>query len=494
MSTPSSLVFTPAQVRELDRIAIEEAGIAGAELMARAGACIFDVARRRYPRAHRWLVLCGAGNNAGDGYVVARLARQVGRQVTVVALSDPQRLSGDAAGAWRAFRDAGGTVSALETPLAGRADLIVDALLGTGLTRPVTGAWQQAIDAINAASVPVIAVDVPSGLCALTGQPLGAAVVADVTVTFIGRKLGLYVGAGPDHTGAIEFADLGVTTRQVARVTPVLRLFDATDQSRLLPRRGRSAHKGHFGHVLVVGGNTGMGGAARLAGEAAARSGAGLVSVATRPGNVAAMTAARPELMCRGVRRVADLEPLLARATVIAIGPGLGLDAWAEALLERVLAMPTPLVVDADALTLLATRAVRREDWVLTPHPGEAARLLGTDTAKVQADRLGSVSDLAARYGGVALLKGRCTLVAGAGAVPYAIDAGNPGMASGGMGDVLTGMVAALLAQHHGTDRPGVAAAAAWVHAHAADDAAVPGERGLIASDLFAALRRWLNP
>ncbi len=494
MSAFSSLVFTPAQVREFDRIAIEEVGIPGAELMTRAGRCVFDLARERYPVAQRWLVLCGAGNNAGDGYVVARLAAAAGFAVTVAALSDPHQLRGDAAAAWQEFQSAGGKVVPFSAGLCEPADLIIDALLGTGLVRPVEGAWRSAIEAVNAAAVPVIAVDVPSGLCGLSGAALGAAVRADITVTFIGRKQGLYLGAGPDHAGQVVFADLGVPAGRLRNVTPALRLFGADDLAALLPPRPRSAHKGLFGHVLIVGGNHGMGGAARLAGEAAARAGAGLVSVATRPGNVAAVTAARPELMCRGIDSAADLEPLLERATVVAIGPGLGRDAWATALLERILAVALPLVVDADALNLLAGRALRRDDWVLTPHPGEAARLLGCPTSAVQADRLHAVTSLAARHGGVALLKGRGTLIARTGETPYVIDAGNPGMASGGMGDVLTGIVAGLLAQSSATGHLAVTAAAAWLHARAADEAASQGERGLLAGDLLGPLRRWLNP
>jgi NAD(P)H-hydrate epimerase len=494
MTAPSSFVYAAGDVRLLDRIAIDELGIPGYELMGRAGRAAFELARGRYPDARRWLVLCGAGNNAGDGYVVAKLALEAGLAPMVATLADPRRLAGDAATAFRDFECAGGTVLPFTGVIDGAVGLVVDALLGTGLARPLEGEWLRAVEAVNASGRPVIALDVPSGLDADTGRPRGAAVRADVTVTFIGRKLGLYLAGGPDYAGDVCLADLGLPLERMARVAPRLRIVDASDHARALPRRARTAHKGAFGHVLVIGGNHGMGGAGRLAGEAALRAGAGLVSVATRAENAQAAVSARPELMCHAVDGPAGLEPLLERATVIAIGPGLGRDAWAQGLLARVLAAPRPLVLDADALNLLAARPQRRDDWVLTPHPGEAARLLGRSSGAVQADRSGAVAELCARYGGIALLKGRGTLVARAGELPYLVDAGNPGMATGGMGDVLTGLLAGLLAQSAPADRLLAAACAADLHARAADAAARDGERGLVASDLFAPLRRWLNP
>ncbi len=494
MSLPLSLLYTPAAVREMDRIAIEEVGISGFDLMGRAGRLVWDTARELHAGATRWLVLCGAGNNAGDGYVVATLARAAGMQVTVAALSDPRGLRDDAARAWEQYRQAGGSVVPFHDGLLAGADLVIDAMLGTGLLRDLEGTWLLAVEAVNAAAVPVVAVDLPSGLDGASGRVLGAAVRADTTVTFIGRKQGLYLGAGPDHAGEIVFGDLGVPPGRVSRVAPTLRLFDGDDQVRLLPRRSRTAHKGKFGHVLVVGGNRGMGGAVRLAAEAALRAGAGLVSVATRPGNVVPVVAARPELMCLDAEDAADLGGLLERATVIAVGPGLGQDAWARKLLAHLLGRRQPLVIDADALNLLAGQSQRREDRVLTPHPGEAARLLGVNTAQVQADRLHAMANLCQRYGGVVVLKGRGTLVGRSGELPYLIDAGNPGMASAGMGDVLTGLVAGIVAQHGVEDLLAAAACAAFVHAKAADDAARHGERGLVASDLFGCLRPWLNP
>lgn len=495
MSDLSSLVYLPAAVRELDRIAIEEIGIPGYELMSRAGQVVFGLARERFPAARRWLVVCGAGNNAGDGYIVARLAQAAGLAVTVAAISDPARLQGDGARAWREFERAGGVIGPFVESSCSGADLVIDAILGTGLTRPLEGAYLHAVEGINAASCPVVAVDVPSGLCGATGQVLGGAVRAEMTATFIGRKLGLYVGAGPEHAGEIVFADLGVPLERVSHVPPEMRLFDAADRVQLLARRARTAHKGRFGHALVIGGNRGMGGAVRLAGEAALRAGAGLVSVATRADNVTAVTALRPELMCAGVAAASDLDALLARATVVAIGPGLGQDDWARGLLARVLECGQPLVVDADALNLLAVAPHTRRSWILTPHPGEAGRLIGRSAAEVQADRPAAAAAIAARFGAVTLLKGRCTLVAQPGELPFVIDGGNPGMASAGMGDVLTGLVAGIVAQSRPADLLAATACAASVHAAAGDAAAREGgERGLIAGDLLGRLRPWLNP
>jgi len=483
-------IYTPANVREMDRVAIQDRGIEGYTLMCRAGAAACVDIRERFPRARQWLVACGAGNNAGDGYVIARLALDAGLDVTTVALTDPQKLHGDAQRAWQDFQGVGGCVVPFNAGLPATADVIIDALLGTGLDRPVGGAYGEAIEAINQASPPVVAIDVPSGLNGETGAVLGCAVSADLTVTFVGLKQGFYLGAGPDHVGTIRFHDLEIPADAVAHIEPTLRRFTAGDLAALLPPRRSTDHKGRFGHVLIVGGNRGMGGAARLAGEAALRSGAGLVSVAMHPD--VAVGAGRPELMARGIDSPAGLDGLLERASVIALGPGLGQDEWSRGLLQRVFTAPQPKVLDADALNLLAAAPTHRDDWILTPHPGEAATLLGRSSADVQGDRLGALRDLNERYGGVTILKGHDSLIGMADEIPFLIDRGNPGMATAGMGDVLTGIVAGILAQR--PERPQIAAAAAaYAHAVAGDRAAARGQRGLLAGDLFAELRAVLN-
>lgn len=485
-------LYRAASLRELDRLATEEYGIPSSELMERAGAAAFAALRQRWPRARRVAVLCGFGNNGGDGYVVARLARAAGLEARAIQLGDAARLQGAAAQAARAYAAAGGETPAWSGQDLDDCDVIVDALFGIGLDREVAGPWSDAIEAINASRARVLAIDIPSGLHADSGRVLGIAVRADLTVTFIGLKPGLYTGAGPDCAGAIGFASLDLPAALYSRAEPAAARLALDVYGTLLPPRRRGAHKGDYGHVLVVGGADGMMGAALLAGQAAARAGAGLVSVATRPAHAPLVSVARPELMSRGVAQASDLAPLLERASVVAVGPGLGRSEWARELLARVFDAPLPLVVDADALNLLAVQPRRRDGWVITPHPGEAARLLGISTAQVQDDRFAAVRALRARYGGVAVLKGAGTLVCGPGDAIAVCTAGNPGMATGGMGDVLTGLIAGLLAQ--GMNAADAAGLGVLLHAEAGDRAATAGERGLLASDLMAPLRALLNP
>ncbi|MEJ2604731.1 MAG: NAD(P)H-hydrate dehydratase, partial [Gammaproteobacteria bacterium] len=448
MSRLPTRIHDAEGVRALDRCAIEREGIPGYTLMCRAGTALLDAVESDFPACGRLLVVCGAGNNAGDGYVLARLAREEGYRVMVTALIAPDSLTGDAARAWQDYAAGGGEVIDWDPRLLTEADLVVDAILGTGLTRDVGGAFGAAVDAINDAGLPVLAVDIPSGLDADDGRIRGTAIRADTTVTFVGLKAGLVTGVGPDLRGRLRFSDLAVPPACADAAEPVLRRLDEACLPDRFPPRSRSAHKGAFGHLLIVGGAPGMPGAVRLAGEAALRAGAGLVTVATHPEHAAIITAARPELMCRGVTRSADLEQPMARATHLALGPGLGTGEWGREMLDAALASGLPAVVDADALNLLAESPRRYERWILTPHPGEAARLLGTDTADVQSDRVRAAAGIVERYGGVVILKGAGTVVCDAGDELAAICSdGNPGMASPGMGDVLTGIVGAMLAQ-----------------------------------------------
>ena len=497
MKEIKNLVYTPRNVREMDRIAIEEGGIAGYSLMNRAGEVAFSLARSRFPDAQHWLVVCGAGNNAGDGYVIARLACAANLDVSVAALSDPDELQGDALTAWRDYQAADGDVARsvvkFTAALCQSADLIVDAVLGTGIARPLAGAYLQAVQDMAESGTPIVAVDVPSGLNSETGAVMGCAVKAAATATFVGLKQGLFLGEGPEHAGEVCYSDLEIPATLSGQVEPTLRIFTDSDLAELMPPRPAAAHKGRFGHVLIVGGNHGMAGAARLAGEAALRCGAGLVSIASRPESVNAITAGRPELMCHAIANIDDINLLLERASVVALGPGLGQDDWAKELFRRILDCGQPKILDADALNLLAEQPVHRVDWILTPHPGEAGRLLGRATDDVQSDRLTALNLLTDRYGGVSVLKGRCTLIGAADHLPLLIDRGNPGMATAGMGDVLTGLTAGLVAQFPDSVQT-AAAAAAFVHATAGDRAARRGERGLIATDLFAELRPVLNP
>lgn len=483
-------LYRAAQVRELERIAMAQCGLSDGVLLERAGRAAFELLRRRWPEAHRIAVVCGVGNNGGDGFVLARLARAAGLEVALYQVGEAARLRGAALAAAQAV---GLTAQPLAAGALRGCDVVVDALLGIGLRGEVRGAWRTAIDAINGSGRPVLALDLPSGLDADTGAVLDSAVQASVTLTFLGLKPGLLTAAGPACGGELRFASLAVPPAVYAKVPAAARRLDSAQFAPWLAPRRRDAHKGDCGHVLVVGGDLGYAGAVRLAAEAAARCGAGLVSVATRAAHAAAIAMARPELMCHGVERAVELEPLLRRATVVVIGPGLGQGAWGRHLLGKVLQARQPLVVDADALNLLAQDPLHRKDWVLTPHPGEAGRLLGATVAQVQADRFAAAAGLQASFGGVVVLKGAGTVVLGGDGLPGICVGGNPGMASGGMGDVLSGVIAALLAQ--GLPLREAAGAGVCLHAAAADTAAAEaGERGLLASDLFRPLHRLVNP
>lgn len=491
MSLPVAL-YSTRQVRALDAHAIETLGISGYTLMQRAARAALHCLRSRWPGAQRVAIACGPGNNGGDGYALARLAREAGLSVTVLAASPPDRLRGDARLAFQGWLEAGGEAKPLTAQRLAESQIIVDALLGTGLQGALHGAVASAIQEINAAGRPVLALDVPSGLDGDTGVPLGAAVRADCTISFVGLKTGLFLGEGPQFAGSVCFDDLAIGA-SLGEPPParIERIVEA-QIGQALPRRARSTHKGDFGRVLIVGGAVGMPGAARLAGEACLRVGAGLVTVAVAPQNVPAVSAGRPELICLPLADPAQLRETAARTDIIAIGPGLGRSEWARGALRAALDAGKPLVLDADALNLIAESGVGApQQWILTPHPGEAGRLLGVATCEVQRDRLGALERLTERYGGVVVLKGAGTLVGAAGRAAALCERGNPGMASPGMGDVLTGVIAGILAQCRD---PWLAArAGVLAHAMAGDAAARSGERGLLAGDVIEALRACIN-
>jgi ADP-dependent NAD(P)H-hydrate dehydratase / NAD(P)H-hydrate epimerase len=484
---PSAL-YRADQVRAMDRFAIDTLGIPGIDLMQRAGEAAFRILRAHWSGAQRVAVVCGAGNNGGDGYVVAHLAKEAGLDVRIFSLVPVERLRGDALTVCRSWQAAGGAIQEYGGEGFEEFDLVVDALLGTGLDRPVSGRYGTAIEAVNRFHGPALALDIPSGLHADTGSRLGCAVEADHTVTFIGLKQGLFTGDGPECCGTISFSSLGVPPEVQSSQQPSALLSTRPD-SVFAPRR-RSAHKGHFGHVLVIGGDAGFSGAARLAAEAAARVGAGLVSVATRAAHAALINLTRPEIMSRGIETAKELDALRRRASVVAVGPGLGQSPWAIELFKAACECDLPMVVDADALNLLANNPAFRANWVLTPHPGEAARLLQTSAAEIQRDRFAAVRALQERYGGVCVLKGAGSLTFDS-TVTTVNTTGNPGMASGGMGDVLSGVAAGLIAQ--GLDPADAARAAVALHGAAADRAAIDGERGMLAGDLMQHLRALVN-
>ncbi len=486
-SSPSRDLYTVAQVRVIECEALTTLEITGFELMRRAVTAALASLHRHWPQARRIAIHCGPGNNGGDGFLLGVLARESGLQVEMVALAESAH--GDAALARSAWEQVAGRVpmwdAADDLP---DADVHVDALYGIGLNRAPEPRVAQLIERINASRTPVLALDVPSGLDADTGHCPGVAVQADVTVTFVTHKRGLHTGRAADCTGVLELATLGVPD-----TLPACALVDArTLCAGGLPPRARYANKGDNGHVLVVGGAAGMSGAAYLTGVGALRSGAGLVSVATHPAHAAMLNITRPELMVHAVHDAQTLPPLLERASVVALGPGLGREAWGRVLWQGVLASRKPLVLDADGLNLLAEEPRQfSTPTVLTPHPGEAARLLGVSATEVEANRFAAARELARRYAAVVVLKGAGSLVAQANGRLDVCLWGNPGMASGGMGDLLAGVIAALLAQ--GCTAWQAACLGVSVHARAGDLAAQSGERGLLATDLLQPLRTLVN-
>jgi NAD(P)H-hydrate epimerase len=495
MNRPTA-IYSVAQVRALDAYEIEKRHVPSFTLMTRAAEGALKTLRTRWPQARRVAVVCGAGNNGGDGYVLARLAKASGLDALVLATTPPDRLRGDALRAQSEWLAAGGAAHPFAAEALTGSDVIVDALLGIGVRGAPRPEALAVIRAINAARRPVLSLDVPSGLDADTGT-VHEAVRAEITVCFVGLKAGLFLGAGPEHAGVILLEDLGVVPPALPQFVPLLRRTSEAELATHLPRRARDAHKGSHGRVLIIGGGQGMPGALRLAGEAALRAGAGLVKVAGAPENLATVITARPELIYLPTDSSTSLEEAMREASVIAIGPGLGRGDWAHRLWSQVRRVEgVPVVVDADGLNLLAQSPAKLPaDWILTPHPGEAARLLGSDTLTVQADRLAAIRELHARYGAVVVLKGAGTLVASTAsdAVELSLcDRGNPGMATAGMGDVLTGVIAGLRAQLD--DSALAARLGVLVHALAGDSAAQGGQRGLLASDLVGELRGWVNP
>ncbi|OQK18145.1 bifunctional ADP-dependent (S)-NAD(P)H-hydrate dehydratase/NAD(P)H-hydrate epimerase [Methyloprofundus sedimenti] len=487
MQTLPTQLYSAQQARDIDRMAQELPSITGFQLMTKAAQAGFKAIQKYYPSASKISVLCGAGNNAGDGYLIAAIAIKAGYLVQLVSLVAEEKLHGDAARAKQEFIAVGGKILQDYLVIDHATDLVVDALFGTGLDRAVTGYFADAISYINTLSIPVLAVDIPSGLNADTGNIMGCAIVANMTITFIVLKKGLYTGLAADYCGTIIFADLAVPDTIIQSLPSKERLLIPSE----LTKRNASAHKGHFGHVLIVGGDYGYAGAVHLAAVAALNSGAGLVSVATRREHALQTHICSPELMGHALEQLADITELLAKATVLVLGPGMAQGAWAKSIWPTLIALDLPRVIDADALNLLANEPTYSDNWILTPHPGEAARLLHCSTADILQDRYAAVRILQKEYGGVCILKGSGTLIC-AGDEVDVNTTGNPGMASGGMGDVLSGLIGSLLAQKYSlieAARQGV-----YLHGLAADKAAASkGQRGLRASNVLQFLTEVVN-
>ncbi|MCL9773949.1 NAD(P)H-hydrate dehydratase [Vibrio methylphosphonaticus] len=506
-----SRVYSAETVKLGEREAASHAGIALYTLMQRAGDSAFELLKSRYPKLTHILVCCGKGNNGGDGYIVAAKALQENIAVTLWQIGDPNLLTGDALKAKCAFLQSGGNIHAPGNQISDDVDVIVDALLGTGLKDAPRPYYSHIIDRINQSQAPVIAIDIPSGVNANTGNVTNNAVEASHTITFIGVKSGLVTGNARQYVGELVFAGLEVNQYFDTVTQAVGQLTDRHWLSYLRPRR-QDAHKGSNGKLLVVGGDEGMSGAAYFSSAAALRVGTGLVATLSHPKSVDVIRARLPEAMvvstvvtkpqcsaatCTETAFGDDVTGRLEWASVACIGVGLGRNDWSKAVFELAERFfcdrHVPRVLDADALYWLADRPHNGDTSprILTPHPGEAARLLGVSIDTVEKDRYTASRQLVEQYGGVVVLKGAGTLITN-GDKMVICHAGNPGMATGGMGDVLSGVIAGLLAQNYPIFDAAVLGT--LIHSLAGDESANEcGAIGMLASDLLPYLRKAVN-
>lgn len=489
---PGVPIYATSAIRQIESLAASAPG--APTLMERAGLAAAERARRLCGDTSRdVLVLAGPGNNGGDAFEVAAHLRQGFHRVHLVFAGDRAALSRDAAAALGKWEAAGGKLLS-EIPRGTRFALAIDGLFGIGLTRALGGAHAALVEALNALGAPVLALDIPSGINADTGAVMGAAVRASHTITFIAHKPGLLTLDGPDHCGELTLDTLGVDAARL--VTPEGMLADAQALEAARRTRPRNFHKGHAGSVGILGGATGMVGAAFLAGHAALKCGAGRAYIGLLTTDAPPLDPAHPELMLRTAKDL--LESGL--VNVLAVGPGMGKSDSAKKALQSALEAEVPVVLDADALNLIAeveslTAAVLERDapTLMTPHPAEAARLLDEETSQVQADRVTSAKMIAQRYQAMVVLKGNGSVVAAPNGKWWINPTGNPGMASAGMGDVLTGIVAALIAQ--GTQPLQALLAGVYLHGAAADELARRGigPIGMSASEVIDAARMLLN-
>ncbi|MCH9742637.1 MAG: NAD(P)H-hydrate dehydratase [Proteobacteria bacterium] len=436
-------LYSVAQTKIIEKNAMNT-GCSGLLLMKRAGYRAFNIAQHSFTEVKRVYVLCGAGNNGGDGFAFAQYAYLAGWQVDVGLVVSPAQVKTSESVALLSELAALGLMPKPYDPqLCSQADLIVDALLGIGLAATLSSDMLSIIASINAFAKPVLALDVPSGLNADTGMHHGDAINAQRTVTFLTHKPGLISADGPDYAGIVNVESLDVPKEAFEAVRPVSKLLHVENAPKGLTARKKNAHKGLFGQALIVGGDEGMLGSVMLAAQTCAYAGAGVVRVVTHADYAPLVTLKCPEVMAYSDRNLTDL---IERSSVVAVGFGLSNNAWSNNLWRQVLLSDKPKVVDAGALRMLASQPVFREDWVLTPHPGEAAALLGITTKAVQQDRLAAVVALQEKFGGVVVLKGNGTLVYD-GTEAQICDFGDGAVSTAGMGDVLAGMIAALVAQ-----------------------------------------------
>ena len=461
-------------------------------MMQRAGHAALLVLKKCWPQARYLTVLCGPGNNGGDGYALAYLAHRLGLHVLIQQVGSTEHLS-DAAKAALAFCQKEHVhIEPFEGEVK-RADILVDALLGIGLQGIVNPEFTDVITKVNATKLPVLALDIPSGVNADTASYENIAIRASVTATFVGLKPGLLTGVGLAMSGKVYVDTLQLPEEAFQAVQASAKTLSFKTYSSILEKRALNAYKHNFGHLLVVGGNLGFDGAVRMAAEAALHVGVGLVSVATHPYHAASVNCHFPEIMSHPLAKPKQLYALLEKATAVVLGPGLGEDAWGKALFKIVMSANKPTLIDADGLNFLVKEKlkIKQGAWVLTPHSGEAGRLLQCSSAQVEANRITAVKALHKRYGGVSILKGAGSLLLADDLPLQVLTDGNPGMASAGTGDVLSGVIGALLAQ--GLSLKDASMKGLCLHSHAADIAAEEGEHGLLATDILAVLKQLIH-
>jgi NAD(P)H-hydrate epimerase len=485
-------LFQVQGIRAIVERAAEEASLTSSMIMGRAGQAAWDTIDHHFPHIHSIGIFCGPGANGSDGLYLAALAAQAGKHVTCFTVGDPTEATENHQRAYALAEAANVYFVEAAQVIHEDTELVIDALLGLGYTGDFDEVMELCTTLINEHQAPVCSLDIPTGLNANSGAAMMGAVHADLTISYIAPKFGCYTYQGPRVCGKLITHHLGIDPKIIEAEKPVATLLTERFVRQALPKRQKDSHKGDYGHVLVVGGDYGMGGAVRMAAEAAMRTGAGSVAVATRPEHLNVVSGARPEIMCYEVRTAEDVLELAKKAKVIVLGPGLGQTDWARGLFDALVQVDKPKVLDADALHLLSETDLKRDDWILTPHPGEAAQLLQQTCPDIQTQRLRSVKNIQKRYGGVSVLKGRGSLVDDGKHIRLC-HAGNPGMATAGMGDILSGVIGGLLAQ--GLSLPQSAGVGVLVHARSADMAVQEtGERGLLATDLLPFLRVLVNP
>ena len=500
-------LYTARETRKIDNLAIKQKNISGYSLMQMAAEFSLDIILRELNPVEELIIFCSKGKNSGDGFLLGAYAKEFGLKVTVVMSNSPKDLKGVTRKAFHEMKESNVKVissKSLKNHRISKNAVLVDALLGTGLKGSLRKNIKDSILVLNqlGMKIPVVSLDIPSGVNPDTGNAEDAYVLADITTSFVAKKRGCFTSHGKKASGEVFYSDLDIPKKLFSEVPSTSSIINYENSMRRVIYREEDVHKGNFGHVVVVGGDRGFGGAGILCSKAAVYSGSGLTSLVTRPEHVSASLVSCPEVMVKGVNSGQDLEEHLLKPDVIAIGPGLGQTAWSEQMVQRVFweaeKRDVPVIMDADALNLLTQLKLSSKlpkNLILTPHPGEAARLLNTNVSNVESDRFGSAAKLQKKFNATVVLKGSGSIVCykGNGGQKWGLcNSGNPGMATGGMGDVLTGIIAGILAQ--GLSLKDAAEAGVDLHSKAADLASLEtGEVGLTPSDVISELRSLLR-